>query len=263
MLLPGGLFEGGTRSRHWSFKPVSGRLELALCEAAETGSNTPRAVTQVLRLALAHLGERPVTEARVANLCVGDRQFLMRELEQHLGRSGGWFHADCTTCANRFDFSLQYADLPVQEAGPSYPLVRVQWQDRQICFRLPTGADQEQILEQPQPEATSWLLHQLLEEPECVLPCDNGFQSVVDAALEEVAPGIVTRVLTSCPECEAENTVELDPYRLLAWKSDGLLKEIHQLASHYHWSEAEILALPRFRRQRYLDLIDQSRGMIQ
>jgi len=37
-----------------------------------------------------------------------------------------------------------------------------------------------------------------------------------------------------------------------AWR---LYEEIHVMALHYHWSEAQILALPRNRRQRYLALI--------
>jgi hypothetical protein len=36
----------------------------------------------------------------------------------------------------------------------------------------------------------------------------------------------------------------------------GLLLEIDQLARAYHWSEADILAIPAARRRRYLALID-------
>lgn len=36
---------------------------------------------------------------------------------------------------------------------------------------------------------------------------------------------------------------------------DRLYQEVHHLALHYHWSEAEILRLPRGKRQRYLGLL--------
>ena len=36
---------------------------------------------------------------------------------------------------------------------------------------------------------------------------------------------------------------------------DRLYTEVHHLALHYHWSERDILALPRGRRQRYLGLL--------
>lgn len=37
--------------------------------------------------------------------------------------------------------------------------------------------------------------------------------------------------------------------------ADLLLTEVHALALHYHWSERDILALPRARRRRYLALL--------
>ena len=70
-------------------------------------------------------------------------------------------------------------------------------------------------------------------------------------------------VATPCPECGADNRVSIDPYFCLGRVSQDLFGDIHRLASHYHWSEAEILAMPRWRRQRYLALIDRSRGMTQ
>lgn len=262
VLLPGGLIEAENRYRQWSFKPASGALEMALGEVAEQAENTPRAVTRVLALALEALGGHPATEARVGNLCVGDRQFLMRSLEQHLGSHGGWFHADCSGCGSRFDFQLQYADLPVQEAGSTYPLAWVQWQGRQIGFRLPTGEDQERLLEMPEEQAYGWLVAQLAQEPKFTPSRDVTMMAAVDKALEAIAPGIITRIQADCPECGRANTVEIDPYRVLTWKSEELLQQVHQLACHYHWSEAEILALPKARRLRYLDLIDRSRGMM-
>ncbi|HEX7048849.1 MAG TPA: hypothetical protein VF188_01455 [Longimicrobiales bacterium] len=38
---------------------------------------------------------------------------------------------------------------------------------------------------------------------------------------------------------------------------DALYREVHHLAFHYHWSEAEILAMTRSKRQRYLSLLAQ------
>jgi hypothetical protein len=36
---------------------------------------------------------------------------------------------------------------------------------------------------------------------------------------------------------------------------DRLYQEVHHLALHYHWSEADILRLPRSKRLRYLGLL--------
>jgi len=43
-----------------------------------------------------------------------------------------------------------------------------------------------------------------------------------------------------------------------------LLRQVHELASRYHWSEAELLSLPLPRRQAYLGLIEaeQDRALL-
>ena len=49
--------------------------------------------------------------------------------------------------------------------------------------------------------------------------------------------------------------------RSLATGEQRLLAEVHSLAFHYGWSEADILALPRPRRFAYLELLrDQLEG---
>jgi hypothetical protein len=82
-----------------------------------------------------------------------------------------------------------------------------------------------------------------------------------EAALEAQAPEVVCTVSAPCPECGHANAVDIDPYGALARSPEGLLAEVHQLAWHYHWSEREILGLPRERRMHYLALIDAARGM--
>jgi len=261
MQLPGGLVENGTRRRDWAFRPLSGALELALAEAAEAAVSTPQAVTRALSLALDHLAGDAATPPRVAGLCVGDRQFLMRELDRHLGHDGGWFQAECGQCGARFDFQLDYADLPVQAAGEGYPQAQVDLDGRQWRFRLPTGADQETLASLPEAEARPWLLRQLASEPESLGAPGQDLIAAAEAALESISPGVVVRVQAACLECGVGNVVELDPYRALSRRSDSLLREVHQIAAHYHWSEADILNLPRPRRQRYLQMIDRSRDL--
>lgn len=265
MRLPGGLIEQGQRLRDAAFRPVSGALELALAEGADAAPDTPRAVTTVLSLALAELGGASATPQRVDALCVADRQFLMRALAGHLAGptpDSHWRSECCGHCGDRFDIELDESALPVQEAAAGYPWA--EWRPADgppLRFRLPVGADLPELAQQQNEElASAWLLQRLAAQP---LPEHRPPTLIaeVESALEQIAPAVVLQVQACCPACGSACVIELDPYRVLDRRSDALLHEVHRLAWHYHWSEAEILALPRARRQHYLRLIDRARGL--
>jgi hypothetical protein len=263
--LPGGLVTAAGLARDFAFAPANGALELALSEVAGDAASTPEAVSLALLAALESLAGAAVSRQRVDALCVADRQFLMRELARHLGDEGGWFDARCGACGARFDFRLSYRDLPVKPAGPDFPHARVRLGSRQVSLRVPTGADQLRLLDDAlDDDPESRLLGALLEIAdgfELARGASAEERRLLEDALEETAPAICNEVAAPCPECGHVTPVGIDPYAVLARAGDDLLGEIHRLASNYHWSEAEILALPRHRRQRYLQLIDRSRGL--
>jgi hypothetical protein len=251
MLLPGGIVRDGERRRSFAFRPVDGALEAALAEAAAAPS-MPKAVTSVLAAALAELGGEPVAEETVRSLPVGDRQFLVRQLSVYLGHDPVWLTAVCRACGESFDFEVRQADLPVKEAGESFPYAEAGG----LRLRVPTGADQEAIAGLSDERAVRALFERCRIE-------GDGNLAVAEAALEEVSPEVALAALAGCPACGASNEVSVDPYLGLPAHSEELFAEVHRLASSYHWSEAEILALPRARRQLYLRLIDRSRGLVQ
>lgn len=251
MLLPGGIVRDGERRRSFEFRPVDGALEAALAEAA-AASSMPKAVTSVLAAALAELGGEPVGEETVRNLPVGDRQFLVRQLSVHLGHDPVWLTAVCRACGESFDFEVRQADLPVKEAGESFPYAEAGG----LRLRVPTGADQEAIAGLSDERAVKVLFERCRIE-------GDGDPKAAEAALEEASPEVALAALVACPDCGASNEVAVDPYLGLPAHSEELFAEVHRLASSYHWSEAEILALPRARRQLYLKLIDRSRGLVQ
>lgn len=275
MRLPGGIFREGVRRRDFAFRPLTGAVELALAEAAEEGSSMPVRVTRALTAVLEHVGGEFPLPATVAALSVGDRQFLMARLAVGFGLGENWFSARCNKCGERFDFSVDYRNLPVKEAGEGYPFAEVETSLGRCNFRVPTGADQE-ILAGLDDDGVA--LQRLLDG--CLIGA-SGYQvengpshrdmagafspgdvARIEAALEEAAPEVAVSVQAACPACGASHEIDVNPYRILSNRlGGGLLREIHILASTYHWSEAEILALPLHRRRRYLDLIDEARGM--
>ena len=252
MLLPGGIVRDGARRRDFAFRPVDGALEVALAEAAAEPS-VPRAVTSVLAAALARLGGEPADVQTVRELAVGDRQFLVRQLSAHLGRDPVWLTAVCRACGESFDFQLRQAALPVKEAGDGFPFAEVDG----MRLRVPRGADQEAIADiDDDDEAIEALFAR------CLIEGDGELEAAA-AALEAASPEVALAALATCPSCDAANEVAIDPYLGLQRHGEELFAEVHLLASTYHWSQAEILALPRERRRLYLRLIDRDRGVAQ
>ncbi len=273
MRLPGGIVENGALQRDFAFRPMTGAVELAVGEAGAAQGSLPARVTAALAASLEMVGGLAPLPEVVTGLAVADRQFLMLELAARLAPGETWLTAWCGACSERFDFAVDYRCLPVKEAGAGYPFADVQTGRGPCRFRVPTGADQELVADLDDGEALRCLLA-------CCLVAHDGrmadgrsawdmvesFSSddfeAIDAALESVAPEVAVSVQAACPACGALHVIPVDPYRALSGpQGENLLQEIHAIASAYHWSEAEILALPQDRRWRYLELIERARGM--
>jgi hypothetical protein len=265
--LPGGLAEGGERRREVRFRPLNGAVELAAAAAA-AGANVSRRVTEILQQAVATLGGRPAGDREFAALCVADRQVLMLRLGEMLDGDRVWLTGCCESCQSPFDFSLERSAVPVTPAGATYPLAAATLRGHQVTLRVPTGADQEQLDGLDDRAALQTLLRLCLvavdgQPPDASFTAGlaAGEIALLEQAVEVVAPAVATRLLVACPECGAEQTLRFDPYAFRRLSVNSLLREVHLLASTYHWSEAEILALPTERRHRYLGLIEQGRGL--
>ncbi|ATB39024.1 hypothetical protein CYFUS_004463 [Cystobacter fuscus] len=259
MRLPGGLLREGELRRQFRFREPDGALELSILEGARRREPLPRQVSRVLVAALEHLGGEPPELAKVEELCIADRQFLMRRLRTWLGDEQPWHTVRCTGCQERFDFELNVAELPVKEAGAGFPFVEVETGQGRVRGRVPTGADQLALAERVTADVRA-----LLER--CLFPADvarleEGDIALIEEALEAVSPGVVTRVGATCPGCGATQVVTLEPYSCLFMEST-LLEEVHTLASAYHWSERDILALPLHRRRQYLRLVERATGQV-
>jgi hypothetical protein len=260
-VLPGGLIRQGERLRDWSFAPLTGAVELAIAEAARGTGSLPQRVTAVLSAALGELGGDGVGPEAVRSLCVADRQYLMRQLAVVLGLEEDWLSASCTRCGSSFDVPIRYSDLPVKPAGEGFPFTQAATSAGPLRLRVPTGADQEMVarLEDPA-EARRRLARRCLVEPVPARFTDEDLEAI-EAALEEVAPELTTRAQVACVDCGKPHELFLDPYVCLSRASEEIFTDIHALASAYHWSEREILSLPRDRRHLYMTLLDRARGI--
>jgi hypothetical protein len=265
MTLPGGIVRGGQRLNDYSFKALTGAEEIAIAEALGSGAPLPQRMTAVLAAALDTIGGQAATLADVRSLAVGDRQFLMQRLVAHLDIETGWLTAVCQHCAAPCDFPLRFADLPCKPAGAGFPFATVQVARGSATFRAPTGGDQEVLAAQGLEGAAA--LRRLLGL--CLVEGAGAFDvgqigeadlGRIDQALEDVSPEAVTETTMVCPSCGEPTRAQLDATAMPLPSAEVLYQEVHRIASVYHWSERDILALPRRRRQRYLGLIARQHG---
>lgn len=267
MQLIGGVLVEGELRKEVVLKPLTGMLELELAEAgtARASASLPEAITRLLTTAIATLGNKPATADRVADMSVGDRQHLTRMLGTVLGSDLLWLTCLCSSCGEKFDLEIRQSKLPVKARGAGYPERTVSFRGQSVTVRSPTGRDQAAIAQEASEEtATAALLERLVsgDADFRVAKLGEDEVAVLEAAIEEMAPEVAEEAMADCPECGANNRIEIDPYLTLSAATPTIYEEVHLLASTYHWSEAAVLALPKDRRKRYLSLIDRQRGVM-
>ena len=222
----------------------AGRDLLDLCDAVRDAPPASRAISILAACAAIGPGE-------AAALDVGS--FHARMLDLCQARYGDILPARvrCAACGARADLELAMAALrqppsrgdAVREAGG-------------VAFRLPCAAD---LLDLPDDEAAArrTLLARCIVSGPAEMT-DEALEAVA-AAIEDAAPQADVIVAVACGACGETTEAMLDPavflWQSLARRADALADDVHALATAYHWSETDILALPATRRRRYLDRI--------
>ncbi|MBP8810342.1 MAG: hypothetical protein KBG48_22955 [Kofleriaceae bacterium] len=266
--LPHGLFDdGGGCHRVVELRPLAGREELLLAGARERGS---RAVSALLATLIGRLGEFDEVDASLtAALTRGDRDVLLLSVRAALygDRIGLIVRCANPACRAPADVDVFTHELVPAATAPPRPRIELATAAGTARVREPTGADDAALEEVAGPvrERAARLWARLTEldgrpltaADWLALPAAARHAVAVGLAEHSRAPDLV--LVARCPACRALLEVELEPFALLTRElkagGDRLLAEVHALAFHYHWSEAEILALPRPRRWRYLELL--------
>ena len=137
-----------------------------------------------------------------------------------------------------------------------------------VRFRLPDSTDLEAASRcRDEAHAHQVLLSRVvLEVHRDGEPVDAAALSI--AAIEALEVEIAERdplaeilIDLRCPTCEHTWQSPLDVasalFMELSSRARQLLRDVHTIARHYHWSEADILALSAARRQAYLDLVTE------
>jgi hypothetical protein len=259
--LPIGLWRDGERIKEAFLRPMTGADQEFLLEVGATMAPAIR-TSELLARCVQRIGrEEPVTPTLAAELVSGDREALLLHLRRITFGDRMDLVVRCPACAKNMDAPVRVSDLLVapESDAPQY-FERDLLHCGTLRFRMPCGADQEAIAELARhdtAEAARVLLRRCMEKtigemPEGALPIISGWMAELDPQAE-------IRLSLSCPECGCVFDSLLDAgsylYDESIMRSRELYREIHLLAFHYHWSEAEILGMSPPKRRRYLELL--------
>jgi hypothetical protein len=281
-VLPGGLVDdAGTVHDEVELRGLCGREEELLAGHGVAG--VAALVTAVLSRCVQRIGDiREVDAGVTRRLLVADRQYILLKLREATfgDQVQGSVPCPWPDCGRRVAVSFLTTDVPIMaspDKGPVYTLTlspeampEVEEAERTVSFRLPTGADQEllsPLLDENEATALAGLL------THCVLRV--GQDESVDQAsvsrlsplarleierqMERVAPSVDLLMEAVCAECGRAFSAPFDLQRFffgeLRVTADLLYREVHYLAYHYHWSEQEIMEMPRDQRSRYIAVL--------
>jgi hypothetical protein len=228
-------------------------------------NTVPRAkvVTALLALCLQQTDGRDIDDATLWEWSVATR--LQGLLAIACATSGPITSAVATCshadCGERIELELALADFALSSGE------MIEWRTplkQQASVRLPAGSDQlawyAHQRERRDADA-GWLARRLITRLDAATPAADWqlpaeWLAPLGSALDDADPLTALSVSAQCPACSTQLDVEVDLEYLLLEdlrrQQYALLDEIQQIAERYHWSEAEIVALPAWRRARYL-----------
>lgn len=193
----------------------------------------------------------------IADLPLGEINARLLELR------ADWFgdrieaHVDCEHCGERLGLAVDIRDLLRSSSGGGPREVAVGGQR----FRPPTLRDLASVARE---RDTATAAQRLLERCQIDTATDSVVMDLdamrtIEDALEAADPQADMAFEVRCEACGRTGTAQLDPGELLwdeiAVHARSLLADVHQLASAYGWSEADILALAPERRAAYLAMV--------
>lgn len=245
-------------------RPPAGGDDLLLLESGQPGLHVALAF-------LSRLVERADGTPLDCNaLPIPDVDRLLLSLRQRV--VGDRLQADtrCVApeCGARVDISFSIADylahhVPANEEVLA-PGSEEGWyvlQDGGVELRVPRADDQLAVAGLVDP--VSALLARCARpsagsEPGKPSASGEEARAQVEAALERLAPSLFAELEATCPECGLAMTIDFDPLSFtlgeLRERAAWIYEDVAWIAHHFHWSEAEILALPAARRARYAEL---------
>lgn len=282
-LIGGYVDRKGVVHRDALLTPLTGQEEELLAGSGK--GPTASLVTAILKSCIHRIGTiSPVTGEVARGLLVADRQYLLLKLREvtfgdHVQTT---IFCPWPACGEKVDIEFSIKHIPVVEStdkGPVYTVTlspeAVFYDKRgegyaEIEFRLPNGGDQEAlsaVMVENEALALTGLLERCIKkigpvenpEKELIAQISPAARMEIENQMDKLAPKVNLTMGAKCPECGREFSLpfELQDFFFgeLRVSRDLLYREIHYLAYHYHWSEQEIMQMPREKRRRYIEVL--------
>ena len=267
--LPGGIHRDGSHHRSACLHPVDGELEMTIAACDKTTISRPARTTHILTSAVERIGDLVMNRELAEELSVGDRTFLMLHIGAMVAGDNVWSTSRCSCCGEQFDICVKRTGLTIRESSHTYPITKIALNGTSVLVRTPIGADQQWLCDHRPSNPRAALLARCITTVNDKQPHDkDGYvaglgeaeRDILEQVIESMGPEVECSLSTRCPECGKQQRINFDPCRFHG-SMDDLEKQIHTLAFYYHWSEGDILSIPRNRRLRYLQMIERERGL--
>ncbi|MEO8597301.1 MAG: hypothetical protein ABI759_28540 [Candidatus Solibacter sp.] len=227
----------------------TGWEQLLLLEAQ---SNETRAAMAFL----APLVRFPDGEVAIETLPVPDLEYLLLQLRALVLGDRVRTDLRCTNpaCAQRIDLDFRIRDYLASHRAEGQDGNADAWRTLEgvaARFRLPSAGDLAEALDSADTART--LACRCIEGD-----ADRAAVRRIERELARLAPNLSRMLTAPCPHCGAKVPVYFDVQRFvlaeLRNQAAYLYSDVHQLASRYRWSEADILAMPAQRRAQYVEI---------
>jgi hypothetical protein len=209
-----------------------------------------------------------ISHEKLAQFSIGRRDAELLRLREKLFGSRMAGRADCPACGQPMEMNFNVAEIQAAPPSEAAEHFTADFGEYEISFRLPNSSDLATLVPGEDVATQKRGLAQ-----RCVLNATRAGQSFAAEQLPENVVGSLSEGMSeldpqgdvqlalTCPQCSHQWHAPLDIVSFVwseihAWAM-RLLRDVHVLASSYGWREADILALSPWRRQAYLELIEQ------
>lgn len=226
----------------------------------------PQLTTEILSHCSADNLNQPLAQTLLWQLPIGTRiEALLVLADMARAQPLSW-HVRCrhSGCEVLSELELEINELlQIASSVPQTEQIATEIEGRAVVLRLPTGEDQLRWISEGCNAAS--IATSLVVNPPVQSLLHSGLAPEqiaegIDAAMDFRDPLVGFSLSVVCSQCgePSEQTLDLSEAAVSRlWSVQaGLIEDVDRLARIYHWSEAEIVALPAWRREEYLQCID-------